>query len=257
MVIFSKHAAASRYERVVLWFEHDSYDQLILARCLARFRETRPQGLELVQVNHHPTPTRFIGLGQLPAEAFPPLWEQRQPVSEPQLAAGALVWDMLRSADPTPLADLARAGMPELPFMAGAITRHCQEFPWIEDGLSLTERLVLQLLAERPRTMGEIFRDLMAEREPLPWLGDTMLRFILESMKRVDRPVFIAAFDDGDDRRWFRERPTITDSGRAVLSGTVDFLSLHPPARLLGGVPIGAAVPHWRWDDSNQIVVTV
>lgn len=27
--------SARRYERVVLWFEHDSYDQLILARCLA------------------------------------------------------------------------------------------------------------------------------------------------------------------------------------------------------------------------------
>jgi len=249
-------AAPEQFERIVLWFEHDSYDQLILARCLARFRESQPPRLELVQVNHHPTPTRFIGLGQLPAEAFPPLWEQRQPVSEPQLAAGVLVWNMLRSTDPTPLADRARAGIPELPFMAGAITRHCQEFPWIEDGLSLTERLVLQLLAEQPRTMGEIFRDLMAEREPLPWLGDTMLRFILESMKRVDQPVFTTSFDD-DDRRWFRERLTIADPGRAVLSGTVDFLSLHPPARFLGGVPIGAAAPHWRWDESNGIMVTV
>ena len=96
--------------------------------------------------------------------------------------------------------------------------------------------------------MGEIFRDLTEEREPLPWPGDTMLRFILESMKRVDRPVFTATFD-GDDRRWFRERLTITGLGHAVLSGTVDFRSLHPPARFLGGVAIGSgASPGWRWD---------
>jgi hypothetical protein len=249
-------AASERYERIVLWFEHDSYDQLILARCLARFREMRPRSLELVQHSCDPRPARFIGLGHLPPEAFGPLWDARQPVPEAQLAAGARVWDALRSADPTLLANLAREGIAELPFMAGAIARHCREFPWIEDGLSLTERLVLRLLAEKPRTMGEIFRDLMEEREPLPWLGDTMLRFILESMKCVDQPVFGAAFDD-DDRRWFRERLTIADPGRAVLSGTVDFLSLHPPARFLGGVPIGAAAPGWRWDNGNQIIVRV
>lgn len=80
--------AAERYERVVLWFEHDSYDQLILARCLAQLALTPPRTLELVQINHHPGPTRFIGLGQLPPEAFPPLWDQRQPVSAGQLGVG-------------------------------------------------------------------------------------------------------------------------------------------------------------------------
>jgi hypothetical protein len=248
--------AAQRYERVVLWFEHDSYDQLILARCLAQFALTPPRSMELVQVDHHPGPARFIGLGQLPPEAFPSLWDQRQPVSEAQLEVGTRVWEMLRAVDPTALADAARTGIPQLPFMANAVRRHCQEFPWIEDGLSLTQRLVLQLLAERPCTMGEIFRDLMADREPLPWLGDTMLRFILDSMKRIDQPVFTAASDDGD-QPWYRERLTITDLGRAVLSGTVDFLSLHPPDRFLGGVPIGVAGPDWRWDDRTGAMVAV
>lgn len=161
---------------------------------------------------------------------------------------------MLRAVNPTALADAARVGTPELPFMANAIRRHCQEFPWIEDGLSLTERLVPRLLAGHPCTMGEIFRDLMAEQDPLPWLGDTMLRFILYNMKLVDQPVFTTAMV-GNDQRWFRERLTITDLGRAVLSGTVDFRSLHPPARFLGGVSIGAGAPAWRWDDSARIVV--
>lgn len=248
------HAAPGRYERIVMWFEHDSYDQLILARCLARFAAAPARRLELVQIGDHPGPARFIGLGQLPPEAFPALWDQRRPVSGAQLAAGSHVWDMLRSPDPTRLADAARAGVPELPFMAAAVRRHCQEFPWIEDGLSLTERLVLQLMAEQPCTMGEIFRDLMAEREPLPWLGDTMLRFVLESMKRVGQPVFTGAFDT-EDERWFRERLTITDLGRAVLCGTTDFMSLHPPGRFLGGVEVSASAPRWRWDEREQAVV--
>ncbi len=172
------------------------------------------------------------------------------------MAAGMRVWRLLRGADPTPLANAARAGIPELPFMANALSRHCQEFPWLEDGLSLTERLALGLLAERPCTMGEIFRDLMREREPLPFLGDTMLRYILENMKRIDRPVFTSAFD-GDDGSWYREGLTITDVGRAVLSGTVGFLSLNPPRRYLGGVEISGAPPRWQWDDGVKTTIRV
>jgi len=241
--------AAQDYERVVMWFEHDSYDQLILARCLACFAQGPPSRLELVQVNDYPGEGRFIGLGRLAEQAFPGLWERRQHVSVVQLQMGTQVWNSLRAAEAVKLADLARGGVADLPFMAGALRRHLQEFPWVEDGLSLTERLVLRLLAERPRTMGELFRDLTEAVEPLPWLGDTMLRFILESMKRVDRPVFTAAFDD-EDQRWFRERLTITGLGRNVLAGVVDFQSLHPPPRHLGG-----AAPGWRWDDRASAIV--
>jgi hypothetical protein len=240
-------SAAQHYERVVMWFEHDSYDQLILARCLAQFSETRPRRLELVSVDRFPGGMRFIGLGQLPPEALRLLWGRRHTVSEPQLHAGRAVWDMLRSPDPTSLAAAARRGIPELPYLAGAVRRHCQELPWIGDGMSLTERLVLELVAERPRTAGEVFRDLMEEREPLPWLGDIGLRGIVDVMKRVREKVFTTTFD-GDDRRWNRERLTITALGRAVLAGEVDWLSLSPPERWVGGVRIEAASGCWRWD---------
>jgi hypothetical protein len=240
--------AAQHYERVVMWFEHDSYDQLILARCLAQFSDTPPRRLELVSVDRFPGGMRFIGFGQLPPEALRLLWGQRQVVSEPQLHAGRAVWDMLRSPDPSSLAAAARGGIPELPYLANAVRRHCQELPWTDNGMSLTERLVLELLAERPRTAGEVFRDLMQEWEPLPWLGDIGLRGIVDVMKRASEKVFTATFD-GDDRRWNRERLTITDMGRAVLAGEVDWLSLSPPERWVGGVRIAAASKCWRWDE--------
>jgi hypothetical protein len=246
--------AAQRYERVVMWFEHDSYDQLILARCLAQFLETPPRRLELVSVDRFPGAIRFNGLGQLPPEAFRLLWRQRQVVSEPQLRAGRAVWDRLRLPDPTLLAAVARDGIPELAFMARAVRRHCQELPWVGDGLSLTERLVLELVAERPCTVGEVFRDLVMEREPLVWLGDIGVRGVAEMMQGVSRPPFTGAFD-GDDRRWYRERLTITDAGRAVLAGEVDWLSLAPPERWVGGVRIVAESACWRWDQASAMVV--
>lgn len=243
-------SAAERYQRVVLWFEHDTYDQLVLARCLAQFADTPPRRLELISVDRFPGSTRFIGLGQLPPEALRLLWRERRPVSEQQARAGRSVWAMLRSPDPTHLAGAARDGVDGLPHLAKAVRRHCQELPWLDDGLSLTERLVLRLLDERPRTVGQTYAELMLSREPLPWLGDLIFLFIVENMKRVVEPVFTSAFD-GDDRRWPQERLTITALGRAVLAGEVDWLSLSPPERWLGGVCIRAGRPCWRWEDQT------
>ena len=247
-------AAASRYRRVVLWFEHDSYDQLILARCLARFAETCPSCLELISPPRYPGTTRFIGLGQLPPEALRLLWDERAAVSAEGMWAGQAVWHALRSADPRPLAALARTGTDALPQLGKAVRRHCQELPWTTDGLGLTERLVLQVLAEGPRTVGQAFSRIMMEREPLPWMSDLIFRSIVDDMKHVDRPVFTGAFE-GEERHWPTERLTITPLGRAVLAGQADWLALRPPMRWLGGVLLPGSTPCWRWDDATASVV--
>lgn len=42
----------------------------------------------------------------------------------------------------------------------------------------------------------------------------------------------------------------ITQLGRAVLRGEVDFRSLDPPARWVGGVEIATGEKDRRWDES-------
>lgn len=246
--------AAQRYERVVLWFEHDSYDQLILARCLAQFAEARPARLDLVSTGAYPGAMRFIGLGQLPPEALRLLWNARAPVPEAALQAGRDAWAALRAPDPRPLAAMAASGLPALPQLAAALRRHCQELPWTPDGLSLSERLLLELLAEAPRQVGEAYAALMLEREPLPWMTDLMIRHLVDDMRAARAPVFTGVFD-GEERHWPRERLTITPLGRAVLAGEVDWLSLHPPERWLGGVRIAGDAPGWCWDAAAESIV--
>jgi hypothetical protein len=241
-------AATSRYDRVVLWFEHDGYDQINLSRCLAQFAETPPRQLEMVTLDHYPGAMRFIGLGQLPPEALRLLWGARQNVTAQQAQAGRTAWTLVRQPDPTLLAAAVAAGFLELPYLARALRRHCQELPWLGNGLSLTQRLILEVLAEQPRTIGQVFRDLMLERDPLPFLTDLILGDFVKAMKRVREPVFTGMFE-GDDRRWFRERLTITLLGRAVLAGEVDWLSLAPPERWVGGVCISADRACWRWNE--------
>lgn len=93
-------SAGENYRRVVLWFEHDSYDQLILARCLAHFDAHPAPLLEMVTVDRYPGSRRFLGLGQLPTEALLLLWQARQPVTPRQCRLGRQVWEGLRSDNP-------------------------------------------------------------------------------------------------------------------------------------------------------------
>ncbi len=236
-------AAASRYERVVMWFEHDHYDQLILARCLDVFAKARPPVLELISVADYPVEGRFRGLGQLGSADLLRLWPGRAPVSAGACLAGQAVWQALRAPDPTGLSALTTLTDP--PHLGTAIRRHLQELPWVGDGLSLTQRLVLRLVAEGPIRIGMVFHRLMEEREPLPWLGDTMLGAIVNAMKPTS--VLTGTVDAGEER-WWRETLTITDLGRRVLSGTVDYLSLAPAERWVGGVAVCGDTASWRWD---------
>lgn len=264
--------AADTYERVVLWFEHDSYDQLILARVLAFFTDNgAPRTLELIDLSHFPGSVRFIGLGQLPPEAIRMLWSARRPVTPEQLRDGRNAWQALRAPAPTALAELVASRSVALPNLSRALRRHLQELPSTVDGLGLTEHLILQILGEGSRTAGQIFRALMRDKEPLPWLGDLMFWFIVKSMTRVSTPVFDIVSQNGhpgtpDDPLagepdWSSPHPprelAITDAGRAVLAGKTDWLTLNPPERWVGGVRLSARQPCWRWDRDSEKPVLV
>jgi hypothetical protein len=245
-------ASADRYERVVLWMEHDSHDQLSLIRCLARYAQTRPpKVLELISIDRFPGSLRFIGLGQLPPEAMRLLWRRREHVDTAGLSLAADAWTALTSDDPRQLAALARTDTRALPHLAPALHRHLRELPSLGNGLSLTEHLTLQLLDEMPMTIAELFQALYAGREPLPFLGDSSYLHIVTEMGRAAQPVFTRE----PAERPFRARLSITDVGRSVLRSATDWLSLLPPPRWVGGVRIEAGGPNWRWDEAQQVAV--
>lgn len=262
--------AAQEYERVVLWFEHDSYDQLILIKILSLFAQTgSPKKLEMIDLNHFPGSIRFLGLGQLPPEAMRLLWNKRKPVTKQQLSLGIEAWDALLSKNPQALGRIAASKNLALSNLSHAMQRHLQEFPSTFNGLGLTEKFILEILVEGSRTTGEVFRDMMNIKEPLPWLGDTMYWHILKSMTEVENPALEVISQNGHPGTpneplagkcdWMVTKPqrqiAITDIGQKVLAGKTDYLSLNPQERWLGGVKIDPKHPCWRWDDREQRIV--
>lgn len=245
--------AASEYARVVLWFEHDSYDQLILCRVLAHFAEHgSPEVLEMVTTNHYPGIPRFIGLGQLDGDALLKLWQTRASVTAEQLALGRRGWQALQQAEPTALAELAASpDAHSLPYLSPALTRHLQELPSTTNGLGLTERLVLEPLHGYAQTVGQLFRRLMLETEPLPWLGDLMYWHIVRSLLESSTPP-IEVTAETRHADWPHQQVRLTDTGIALLRRELDWMNCQPTERWLGGIRLASGEPDWRWDELRQ-----
>jgi hypothetical protein len=245
--------ASAEYERVVLWLEHDRYDQFVLLRCLAWFDEHgAPPRLELVGPTDFPGATRFVGLGQLPPEALRLLWERRKPINTEQLAFGRHAWNAFRAADPRALAVFARDGTPQLPALAAALHRHLQELPSVKDGLGLTHRLLLERLADDgAQRVGKLVGLVMHDDDPLPGLGDLGYDLALRDLAVPPEPLVLRSREHATDA-WHRDDISITDLGLAVLAGKRDALDLPLPERCVGGVRIAPRQRTWRWNELTR-----
>jgi hypothetical protein len=245
---------AVEYDSVNIWMEHDSYDQLILAKLLAFFSdaEHRPAQLRFISVSAHPGVGRFIGLGQLDPEALRSLWDTFQDVSEAHLGLGREAWDAITEPTPLSLAELISTGTPELPTLGGALARHIQELPATRNGLSLTETLTLEILARHgPMSATALFRRYTNDYEPLPFMGDSGYWPVLRDLAGARQA---AVRLTGEAATRMEERGVaLLPFGERVLRGDADWLHANDVERWVGGVRIDSRERvNWRVDDQRR-----
>jgi len=238
-------ASAHEHDEVVLWFEHDLYDQSILIRLLAWFADHPAARLSLVTAHSHPEVPRFIGLGNLDARQLMELFAQRTEVAPETRGVGHKAWDAWRAPDPSALECLAGREMPGLPYLAAAIRRHLEDLPWVGDGLSRTERMILRA-AGGGRTGEQIFRTLM-DAEEAPWMGDSMCYHVIRELARSDPPLLRTDADLAALAGLRRAVVVPTPDGEAVLAGR-DRVALTGLDAWVGGVRLEGSHSAWRWD---------
>ncbi|HKR94257.1 MAG TPA: DUF1835 domain-containing protein [Candidatus Angelobacter sp.] len=242
---------SGKHEEIVLWFEHDLYDQLQLIQLLDWFSSNGNDGtrFSLIQINSYPGVKPFYGLGQLSGPQLARLFPTRATVTQTHLAAGREAWQAFRSADPGALLELTERAEQKsyaLPFLAKALQRFLQEYPWTTDGLSRTERQILQAVGTGRRKRQEIYLE-SSKQENSPW-GDGSVYLRLDGLASAPNPALVEVH---------KNEYAVTDAGQKLLEGKADWIALSGGIdRWLGGVHLNSQQPQWRWDDNNKTLVT-
>jgi hypothetical protein len=224
-------AKAGDHEEVVLWFEHDLYDQLQLIQLLDWFAAHPHPKLSLV------CEAEYLGTMTPPRAAQ--LFGARRPVSGAQLKAGSAAWGAFGSGDPR---SIRLEAVPELPFLAPALRRLLEELPWTRDGLSRIERQVLEALHDGPLAFEALFPRAHHHREDPVFLGDSVLALQLERLAA-----------DGLVRKQ-AALFAVTEKGSEVLEGKVDAWAHPRRSRWLGGYEIRS--DRLRWDPQIGVTAT-
>jgi hypothetical protein len=250
--------ALARGDDLVLWFEHDLFDQLLLIRTLDLIgRANRPgagQTVSLICIDRFPGVERFIGLGQLDPEQLASLWPYRQAVTAEQFAVASEAWDAFRRPEPGRLVEITD-DVDALPFLGDALRRFLAEYPSVHNGLTRTEELALTALSRGSCDPARLFAATQNE-EPRPFMGDLTFFAILRALGAA--PVPLVSIDPAP-RDWDLRGHTvaITDAGRDVLAGRRDRVALNGIDLWRGGVHLdGTARTLWRWDARRETLVS-
>ena len=213
-------------EEIVLWFEHDLYDQLQLIHILDSLRGRDPSP-ELICINRY--------LGRLRGDQLAALWPDRRPVTREQFDLASAAWNAFRAPDPMGIQALLETDTAALPFLAGALRRHLQQFPALENGLARTERQILELVRSGHRSFHALFRADQQLEERI-FMGDTTFRGFLDGLTDCPHPLV--------------HKFQLTSDGEDVLAGRKDHVRLNGIDRLLGGVHLQGKDVRWRWDQN-------
>jgi hypothetical protein len=242
------------YDELVLWFEHDLFDQLNLIQLLSWTRDQLPSDkpVSLVCIGSFPGHPRFKGLGELSPGELASLFETRQPIQTAQYNLALRAWRVFREPTPEGVDELRHTDTAALPYLAAALERFLQEYPWTTDGLSRTERRLLHLAQSGPSGVRAMFPR-MHDDEDAYYVTDLSLGALVTTLSTTSPPLLTIVDGDGAaSDRWSLDRTVaLTDAGHDVLAGRRDRVESGID-RWLGGVHLHGDAGMWRWDDHER-----
>lgn len=277
--------------QIVLWFEHDLFDQVILLYLLdwlydRGFAHSDP-GVRLIQIDRHASigsPEQFRGLGQLAPEHLAALYpDAARPLQEADWHRARTAWQAWNAPQPDALMKLIESLNSEvagedpsaLPFLRTAFERHLAEFPTLIGGLSRTETIILERLAQAAREShgapgaaggglppDQLFRAFVKQDRWLG-LGDLMFWPRIVGLAFARRPLIRCEVDGRapDDAEMVygccrasdaaeRQRLLLylTDFGDEVLRGSSDHVDTNGLDVWRGGVHLRTPDNVWRFN---------
>jgi hypothetical protein len=248
-------ASSPRHDEVVLWFEHDLYDQLLLVHhieWLARggvlpAREGGPR-VALICIDRFEGVPDFRGLGQLTGEQLASLFPGRRPIELPQVELARSAWKALCAGDPREIEAMLADDRTALPFLQAALRRLIEELPDRRAGLSRTERQALRAVQGGAVTPTDAFRASTAMEECV-FMGDATFLCVLRRLASATAPALAMDIPTEYDNTGLPEGElAITAFGRSLLAGEADWVAYNGVDRWVGGIRLKGKAVRWRWD---------
>ncbi|MEG3638333.1 DUF1835 domain-containing protein [Magnetococcus sp. PR-3] len=241
------------FDQIILWFEHDLYDQLQLIQILDRFAE-QPEShdrLFIIQTDDY--------LGHHTPEQIAARLSQKQPVTQAQLQLAQQAWVAFTAPTPLPWHQLLQCDTQALPWLRSAIERMLAQYPSVKNGLNRSESLLLELIQAGHHKPGPLFHAYLEQDTP-KFMGDAALWLILQAMNQgkqalihcADETPFTAPTCYPPDASFKEQQLHLTPLGTLVQAGQADWVALNPLDKWLGGCHL-TANNHWRWDGQQLV----
>lgn len=249
------------YDEVVLWFEHDLFDQSMLAYLLHWFNGQKLGNtkLSLLCIGEFPGIEPFHGLGQLTADQLGTLRGTWQNIGRTELTLGSGLWQAYAASDPRTLADYLEQHRTELAGSAfiyayDAFQAHLSRLPSVENGLGIAEQTTLEAVASGTDTPLKLFRQVTDELHRLG-MGDTEYWKILRSLTAGGNPLLLieGAAEVTDYRQvpdFLNRSVKLTALGEQVLAGNADRVRRQGINEWYGGLHLQGHNAPWRWDSA-------
>ncbi len=240
--------AHENYDELILWFEHDLYDQLQLIQILTTLNESRAMRksrlpISLICEDH------FVGMSG--TEILSRDFRDRQFVTPEQISLASTAWEAFTYFTPQRLESFIQSSnLTTLPYLRSSLKRWFAEFPDVQDGLTQTERLVLTSLSKGVCNAKDLFVSVQNE-ENAPFLGDGSFWRILHKMSNI--PAYlIRTVDESyyDPLEGSSATFELTEYGEQTLSGIV-VESRRLIDRWMGGVHLRPG-NCWYWNPYDE-----
>ena len=237
-----------KYEKVILWFEHDLYDQLQIIQILDWFDKNFAGDIELSII------CTDQYLGRLTPEEMKDIVKYEEPITGAHLKLSSKAWSAFRSSSPEKWCELLDADTSVLPFLEDAVVRLLEEYPSCSNGLSRTAEQALKVISRGEKHPGRVFGGNQNLEERI-FMGDSSFWLVLQELLESSPPLIVlpegkvltlpAAKD---------QELTITSAGLEVLAGKMNWLEISRLDRWAGGVHIDPS-NIWCWNSGSSSVV--
>jgi hypothetical protein len=229
---------------IVLWFDQDLFDQLMLCYILSRLSALHNGTIQL----------SLIQYDQKIEHQITQLYSEVSPVTEEQLNIAAKVWIAYSASEPLSLLALMVEDLSELSFLKSALEVNLGRYPSRQNGLSSLEQLILEEIDRSEVSLYSLFQ-IVCEKAGDYGLGDLQFWGMLEQLRLCDHPLI--SLTGGDRLPKYGEpllvqfenwRVRLTDTGRLVLTGKEDHIALNGINDWIGGVHLHGKQRIWRLD---------